>query len=110
MQRYAVKTFTAQIYIAGYITHASQIVRRYCMTGLCVTIEPLDYIYTGGREAGMRIGLINYPRFPSDSTKILETAIDLANVLRDELSQHSWCIVTPDQTIWDSSRKSDSTL
>jgi len=43
------QTYTAQIYIGGDIAHAKQICQSHCMAvGLCVTIEPVDYVYTGG--------------------------------------------------------------
>lgn len=99
------KTFSVQIYIAGDIGHAKQICRKYCMDiGLCVTIEPLSFVYTGGEEAGMRIGLINYPRFPSEPSDITASALDLARHLRVGLSQHSFSVVTPKDTIWESVR------
>ncbi|NEV75617.1 hypothetical protein DYI24_00805 [Rhodopseudomonas sp. BR0C11] len=102
-----VKTFTAQIYMAGDINQAKMICRKYCYdVGLCVTVEPIDFIYTGGEEAGFRVGLINYPRFPSEPSDILSRAIDLARTLRDELSQHSFSVVTPTETIWDTRRDS----
>jgi len=98
-------TFTAQIYVAGDINQAKQICRKYCMdVGLCVTVEPVDYIYTGGAEAGVRVGLINYPRFPAEPCDIRARAIDLARTLRVGLSQHSFSIVTPVETMWESTR------
>lgn len=100
-----VKTFNVQIYIAGDINHAKQICRKYCMDiGLCVTVEPISFVYTGGEEAGVRIGLINYPRFPSEPGDITARALDLARHLRVGLSQHSFSVVTPIDTIWESVR------
>lgn len=98
-------TFTAQIYMAGDMLAAKQICQEYCEIGLCVTIEPLDFIYTGGKEAGFRVGLINYPKFPATSDRIKEIAIDLANTLRNRLYQDSYSIVCSDTTIWESRRE-----
>jgi len=99
------QTYTAQIYIAGDAAHAALVCQRYCLdVGLCVTVEPLDFIYTGGREAGVRVGLINYPRFPASPADIFDRAFDLAKLLRTELGQHSFSIVAPDKTVWDSTR------
>lgn len=98
-------TFTAQIYMAGDINQAKQVCRRFCLVGLCVTIEPLDFIYTGGEEAGFRIGLINYPKFPADPEHIKATAVLLANTLRDSIFQDSYTIVCSDETQWDSTRE-----
>lgn len=98
-------TFTAIIYIAGDLAVARQICREFCMRGLCVTVEPTEFIYTGGAETGVRIGLVNYPRFPSEPADLLIEARQLADDLRQGLSQHSWLIVTPNETIWNSLRK-----
>ena len=105
MTEHRLPTFAATIFIAGEIADARRCCRKFCMEGLCVTIEPIDFVYTGGAEAGVRVGLVNYPRFPSEPAKIVETAIRLANALRDDLCQHSWLIVTPTETVWNSARE-----
>lgn len=98
-------TYTATIYIAGDLATAKQVCRDFCYSvGLCVTVEATTYIYTGGEEAGVRVGLINYPRFPSEPAAIREKAFDLANLLREALCQHSWSVVTPEETFWDTLR------
>jgi hypothetical protein len=98
-------TYTAQIYMAGDIAHARQVCRRFCSSGLCVTLEPVEFIYTGGAEDGFRVGLINYPRFPARNEDTFDKAVRLANQLRDELCQHSYSIVTPSVTVWDTTRE-----
>ncbi|MGU3387168.1 hypothetical protein ACLBYG_21850 [Methylobacterium sp. D53M] len=98
-------TFTVTIYLAGDLATARQVCREFCMSGLCVTVEPTEFIYTGGAEAGVRVGLLNYPRFPTEPDVILGKAVALANRLRERLCQHSWLIVTPTETIWDSTRE-----
>lgn len=98
-------TICFEIFMAGDIEHAKRVCRRYCLdVGLCVTVEATTYIYTGGEEAGFRIGLINYPRFPTDSTRLHKTASDLATLLVHELFQHSYSIVGPRETEWFSRR------
>lgn len=99
------KTYRAQIYMAGDIGQAKQVCREYCKkVGLCVTVTPTDFIYTGGEETGFVVGLINYPRFPAPPSAINEHATALANVLRLRLCQHSFSIVTDDKTYWSSER------
>jgi hypothetical protein len=94
------KTYWARIYIAGDVAHAKKIIRKYVWEeGLCVTVTPLDYIYTGGEEAGIMVELINYPRFPAKSSKITETAVDLGMTLMHKLYQRSFSVVTPDDTV-----------
>lgn len=100
-----IKTFTATIYLSGSIETIKQVCRKYCLRGLCVTIKPTLFIYTGGEEFGVEIGLLNYPRFEESEDDILQNTIELATKCRDEAMQHSWLIVTPEKTIWNSSRE-----
>lgn len=102
----SVDTYTVQIYIAGDVAVAKQVCREFCMAvGLCVTVEPVDYIYTGGEEVGVRIGLINYPRFPSEPDAIWGKAKDLAEQVRTRLCQYSYALVATDRTEWVSYRQ-----
>lgn len=96
------------IYMAGDIAHARQVCREYCFEiGLCVHCEAVDYIYTGGEESGFRVGLINYPRFPTSTDDLYNTAEALARRLMDRLCQHSFTIVGPNTTTWISRREDD---
>lgn len=98
-------TIRFDIFMAGDIAQAKQVCREYCMdVGLCVHVEAVDYIYVGGEEAGFKVGLINYPRFPSDEAAIEQQATNLANKLMDRLCQHSFSLVGPSQTQWFSRR------
>lgn len=100
-----VPTYTAQIYVAGDPAAAAQFCQGYVMdVGLCVTVEPVEYIYTGGRETGVRVGLINYARFPADPEVIFSRALDLARALRAALHQHSFSVVATDRTIFETTR------
>lgn len=102
-------TIRYDIFIAGDVEQAKQVCREYCFeVGLCVTVEPVTYIYTGGEETGVRIGLINYPRFPSTSEAIGETAHKLADKLMRHMCQQSYSIVGPDETNWFSRRPADA--
>lgn len=98
-------TIRFDIFIAGDHERAKQVCREYCFaTGLCVTVEPVAYVYTGGEEAGIRVGLINYPRFPTTHDELRKTAHALATQLLHGLCQHSYSIVGPDETEWFSRR------
>ncbi len=62
------------IFIAGDYDKAHEICRAHCdAVGLCVTVTATSYIYTGGEEAGVIVGLINYPRFPSEPADAPDT-------------------------------------
>jgi hypothetical protein len=91
-------THIVKIYIAGPIEVAKQIIRREVMHGLCVTIDPTCYIYTGGEEQGYVVGLLNYPRFPATPDDVDAKAHGLARILLDETYQKTALIVTPTET------------
>lgn len=99
-------THWARIYMSGPIETAKDVCREACMAkGLCVTIEPTLFIYTGGEEAGYVVGLINYPRFPSEPDLITERAEQLARVLMHRTYQHSALVMTPQKTTWMTTRE-----
>lgn len=101
-----VPTWYAKLYLAGDIATAKQVCREECMReGLCVTVEPCEYIYTGGQETGYCVGLINYPRFPSDAEKITARAKLLAELLMTRTCQWSALVMTPERTEWLTKRK-----
>lgn len=98
-------TFRFDIFIGGDLAEAKQVCREHCMAvGLCVTVEPVAYIYTGGEETGVRVGLINYPRFPTTIEALERQALDLAEKLRTRLCQHSFTVVGPEQSHWFTTR------
>lgn len=98
-------TYQIKIYLSGSIELIKNACREYCMIGLCVTVSPTLFIYTGGEEFGVEIGLLNYPRFPDTSESLLKKATELAVKCRDKAFQNSYLIVTPEETIWNSIRK-----
>ena len=94
-------SFSIQIYIAGDLSIIKQECRKYCMEdGFCVTITPTDFIYTGGEESGVCIGIQNYPRFPSTKKELYEKAIRLANELITAAHQWTALVVAPEMTVW----------
>jgi len=100
------KSFDVKIYIAGPIEVAKQILRREALVeGLCVTIEPTLYLYSGGEEQGYVVGFINYPSLPMEQESILSRAKTIANKLLEETYQQSYTIVTPQESIFISKRK-----
>lgn len=94
-----VETKTIEIFVAGDFQEAKRICRRYCFNqGLCVTVSPTDYVYTGGEESGVIVGLRSYPRFPD--TEIAIHARNLAYELIEGLDQWSAMVVHPADTVW----------
>jgi hypothetical protein len=104
-----VPTFTASIFIGlkrGYTGKEMTVQEvedflqeKVDKIGLCVSITPTRYVYTNGNENGLIIGLINYPRFPSDEYKIRMCALELAGDLMLFCKQMRVCVVFPDKTI-----------
>lgn len=100
-------THWVRLYLSGPIEVAKQIIRAACLReGLCVTVEPTTYIYTGGEESGYVVGLINYPRFPTTPEALNARARDLMHNLMDSTHQHSALLMRPDATEWISRRES----
>lgn len=94
-------TYVIRIYISGPIESAKALLREECMReGLCVTIEPTLFIYTGGEETGYVVGLLNYPRFPSGESELMARAVAIAEMLVEMTHQHSALIVTPNESMW----------
>jgi hypothetical protein len=93
--------FSCCIEMAGDIATAKMIInKKFYTTGACVTVEPLTFIYTGGTEEGMRIKLINYPRFPVTDKAIQAVAIALVKLLMRELNQKTAVVLTTTENIW----------
>jgi hypothetical protein len=93
--------YPVSIFIAGSVEEAEMICRAYCdEVGLCVTVTETNYCYTGGKEAGLIVGFINYARFPSDPAEIERKAKELADRLREGLGQQTYTIQTPSTSHW----------
>lgn len=81
------------------VEDATAICQRYVdMIGLCVTVTPTEYVYTDGREPGVIVGLINYPRFPSDRETIRAHAENIARHMLVELDQFRVTVIVGGET------------
>lgn len=109
MKRVSVRSYQVTVFIAGDFENAKIACRKFCdEMGECVTVEPADYIYTGGQEAGVRVGFINYGRFPRSRRAIFERAEKMARWLILALEQESASIVATDRTVWLSNRETQA--
>lgn len=100
------QTYWARIYMSGPMEVAKQTIRAECLrAGLCVTVEPTTFIYTGGEESGYVVGLIQYPRFPSHPVAIEDRARDLMEKLLEATHQQSALLMTPNVTTWITKRQ-----
>jgi hypothetical protein len=72
----------------------------YCNDkGFCVTVTQTEYIYTGGSECGAIVGIISYPRFPSDNGELRSRALELAELLRKKTGQFKVTVVMPSEVV-----------
>ncbi len=102
-------TYEFKIFIAGNYNTAVTICREYCDdVSFCVTVTPTKYVYKGGEEEGIIVGIINYPRFSKTPDVLFSHAQNLAYKLKDELKQESFSIQGPQDTVWHSWRKEDT--
>jgi len=107
MKTVTTPTHVVRIYLSGPLEVIEMECRRFCLeVGLCVTVEPTRFIYTGGEETGAVVGLLNYPRFPKAPAEIDNTARELAVRLLEATAQHSVLIVEPGESIWITKRES----
>lgn len=94
-------TCVITVYVAGDYQAARASLRRQCFEdGLCVTVMPTTFVYTGGAEEGVAVGFVNYPRFPTTFEALKSRAIQVAERLMVDLCQWSALVVTPENTVW----------
>ena len=95
-------------FLAGDAATVKQSCRSFCMRfGLCVTVTLCDFIYTGGSESGVEIGLTNYPRFPSTKDELRDKATRLAVKLMEDCEQLTVLLVDDETTVWVTRRDED---
>lgn len=100
-------TFSAKIFVAGCAVAAKNICQSHVLTGGCVNVVEAEFVYTGGREKGVIVELINFPRFPKTSDAIRLDAKELALKLIEVLGQGSATIMFSDQTVFLSRRRGE---
>lgn len=101
-------SFPVSLFIAGDYEQACKSAREYCdQYKWCFTVTKTSYVYKGGQEDGVIIGLINYPRFPNDGETIMNHAFELGKKLIVDLNQQSFSVQGPNKTVWVSYRPED---
>lgn len=65
----------------------------------CITITPTEFWYVDGCEPGVIVGYINHPRFPRTEEEVKERALELAELLMNDLYQYRVTITTPKESI-----------
>jgi hypothetical protein len=101
-------TYTIDIYIAGSPEIAKQVCDDYCWAEhFCVNVQEVDYIYTGGNESGVKIGIIQYPRFPKEINVLENRAFDIGYKVAEACNQWSFTIVSSGKTRFYSRREEE---
>lgn len=107
MKVYSVVTCTFTIYVGGGYESAERVLAEHVMEHpVCVTLTRTKFIYPGGMEDGVAIGLSLYtvpcPKghkpFPQDNVQLETHAELLALHMIKELHQWSAMIVGPQMT------------
>lgn len=78
-----------EIYVAGDFERASSILQDYALDGACFSLSRTRYVYTGGFEEGVIVGLINYPPYACSRDDLFYKALDVAELLIKGLAQGS---------------------
>src|ERR1700719_217133 len=105
-----VPTFQATIYVGlqegyspGPVHTVDEVIaelRGYTDTeGFCVSVTPVHFVYKGGQEPGVAVGVINYPRFPENNEALIVKALYLARRLGKKFIQVRVSVVFPHETI-----------
>lgn len=95
-----------EIYMAGDINDAKrELAKMAASQGACWSVDSTEYIYSGGRELGFVVRVINYPRFPKSVNQLEQEAVETAKKLMTELGQASCSVVGPEETVWLTRRK-----
>lgn len=95
------ETSEVRLYMAGDLATAHRVIRERCYAvGACFTITPTKFIYTAGEEDGFVVGLVNYPRFPSEPHQLFQRVERLAAFLLAACNQRTCLIVGDLTTRW----------
>ena len=105
------KTFYADIYVGlnpGYdsdISYSKELVEKLIVDFIdtfkrkfAVNVQDTTFIYPGGKEQGIKVSLIQYPRFIVKEGEILNNALNLACYLTKHLEQFRCTVISSSQS------------
>jgi len=87
----------AKILLAGDHERAKELCREFCKRGFCVSVKPIQIIWTGGEEPGVEIYFFEYPR--SVQRNIREQGLFLLDFLIHGLGQQTGTLLHGSETI-----------
>ena len=86
--------------ISHTLADVKAICQKYCdEKGFCVSVTETEFVYTNGNEPGAIVGIISYPRFPSNNGDLRDRALELGEILRKACGQYKVSIVMPSEVV-----------
>jgi hypothetical protein len=100
------KAWTVTLYIGGAAEIAKdELTRLAALEGACWSVEPTEFIYSGGREQGVIVRRIAYARFPVSVRQAQDEMLLIGYALMERLGQGSFSIVGSDESVFVTRRK-----
>lgn len=93
------ESYQCDIYIAGNTVTIEETCAAFCEKGACVSITPITYVYTAGRESGAKVTFISYARFPKGRQQWKQDALCLAKQLIKSCHQHSCTVIDDEESL-----------
>lgn len=91
---------TATYNIFHSIEEVKLVCQAYCdKIGFGVSVTPTNFVYTGGHEEGVIVGIMNYPRFPKSEEELKIRALEIAQILLKKFNQERLSIEYPDKVV-----------
>ena len=101
-------SWTITLYIGGNADEVTRLLAcKAAEIGACWSVEPTEFVYSGGREKGVIVRRIAYARFPSDADAAMLEMGRLGEMLARETGQGSFSVVGPDLSAFMSRRRGD---
>lgn len=101
-------SWTVTLYIGGEVDEVVRLLARQASEkGACWSVEPTEFVYSGGREKGVIVRQIAYARFPSDPDDAMHEMEALGEMLARVTGQGSFSVVGPSESVFMSRRKGD---
>lgn len=100
--------WTVTLYIGGDVAEVKRLLARQASEiGACWSVEPTEFIYSGGREQGVIVRQIAYARFPSGAAEAMARMSETGEMLARVMGQGSFTVIGPDESVFRSRRKGD---
>lgn len=101
-------SWTVTLYIGGSVDAAKgALAQEAALRGACWSVEPTEFVYSGGREQGVIVRQIAYARFPQSAEDAERDMLHVGHLLMERLGQGAFSVVGPLTSTFVSRRKGD---